>query len=67
VLYGSEQAAVKAALGKEVPPSEGGAAKFSGGINPAFRLDLDDLGRAVQVDPRLTPGLPQVDPRLTPG
>ena len=46
MLYGSEQAAVKAALGKEVPPLEGGAAgaTFSGGINPAFRFDLDDLG-----------------------
>ena len=45
VLYGSEQAAVKAALGRQVPPGAGGAPSHPAqDSEPAFRLDLDDLG-----------------------
>jgi len=36
---------------------------------PGFKEGIDrasELGRAVQVEPRLPPGRPQADPRLTP-
>ena len=32
-----------------------------------LRRELGNLGRAVQIEPRLNPGSSQVEPRLTPG
>jgi hypothetical protein len=43
VLYGSEQAAVKAGLGLKAPPGSDSDA-YNEELGPAMRIDLDDLG-----------------------
>jgi hypothetical protein len=48
VLYGSEQAAVKAGLGLTAPPGSA-ADKYREDLGPAMRIDLDDLGGEIQL------------------